>query len=387
MRDAGWLVLPKGANALETGHFYYVLREETTAANGGGGADGEAMTSSAGGGGGASGGGDSGAPRRDPFFTGATAAENWWNRRCAGHHGAAGSTDDEPVVSNVGATWLFGGNFVEVKMDEDGLRGSRYSARIITIEAERAFVEFPAFFQSDEDDETHLTDWVRLEQLWPQPPPPPPDFFERLEIGEPLELYHEDGWWEVALTRSRQAPGGNMSYHVTSALYGTERWASPKLLRPRWKFVRRELESGVLAEYWEALAPEGLVVWEDTQQHALLDNQDLGAQGSDGGGDAPAANGEGRHDAAAASEQEGGGGGGGGGDERARLLGQFEEMHRLAAEYRARVCEVSNAALRIYPLAHSAVVTAGGTLAKPECFTRPLPPLPGLPPLPPPPSE
>ena len=48
--------------------------------------------------------------------------------------------------------------------------------------------------------------------------------------------------------------------------------------------------------------------------------------------------------------------------------------------HRARVTEVSNAALRIYPLAHSAVVSAGGTLAKPECFTRPLPPLPPPPP-------
>ena len=87
--------------------------------------------------------------------------------------------------------------------------------------------------------------------------PPPP-------TGEPLELYFEDGWWEVSLQRSRQAPGGGQTYQVTSSLYGTERWASPDRLRPRWQFVH----NGEL-EYWKAEAPDGLVVWEHRGQRCV----------------------------------------------------------------------------------------------------------------------
>ena len=60
------------------------------------------------------------------------------------------------------------------------------------------------------------------------------------------------------------------------------------------------------------------------------------------------------------------------------LRAQLEMMHQLAHEYRNRIIEVRSAAARIFPLAHSAVVTAGGTLEQPECLTRPIPPLPPL---------
>ena len=84
-------------------------------------------------------------------------------------------------------------------------------------------------------------------------------------------------------------------------------------------------------------------------------------------------------------------GGGGGGDgtlaqrlasarrEAIKLRQQLEAMQRLAAEYHARALEVREAANKIFPLAHSAVVAAGGELLRPECFMRPVPPLPPLP--------
>ena len=38
---------------------------------------------------------------------------------------------------------------------------------------------------------------VRVEQLLPRPPPPPPGWWAGVQEGDTLELFHEDGWWEV----------------------------------------------------------------------------------------------------------------------------------------------------------------------------------------------
>ena len=38
---------------------------------------------------------------------------------------------------------------------------------------------------------------VRVEQLLPRPPPPPPGWWTAVQEGDTLELFHEDGWWEV----------------------------------------------------------------------------------------------------------------------------------------------------------------------------------------------
>ena len=48
--------------------------------------------------------------------------------------------------------------------------------------------------------------------------------------------------------------------------------------------------------------------------------------------------------------------------EQELLRWQLEALHRLAHEYRSRAVEVREAAMRIFPLAHSAVVHAGGAL-------------------------
>ena len=38
---------------------------------------------------------------------------------------------------------------------------------------------------------------VRVEQLLPRPPPPPPGWWTGVQEGDTVELFHEDGWWEV----------------------------------------------------------------------------------------------------------------------------------------------------------------------------------------------
>ena len=355
--------------------------------------------------------------------------------------GDAASGDADHAVRRLGIEptgmgsfqgWLVEGAFVEVGMEEEGLRSSRYSARILHLDLSegRAFVEFSAFFaEGAESDETLLTDWVNVSQLWPPPPPPPPGFFEMLKIGEPLEVYHEDGWWEVTLSKLRQAPNGRTSCLVTSSMYSTERWASLERLRPRWCFERECDDNGtVLREYWRAEAPEGLLVWqEDPNQPdqvaidgGLIDEEGasapplaLPAVGAAEAAEGDAAEGNGHEEdgalldgavsscnahpedayaGAAADATADGTTGGEAYDEASRtsepaasaegeeavLRAQLAAMTRLAREYHARICEVSGAALRLFPLAQAAVLSAGGSLGKPECFTRPLPPMPPL---------
>ena len=256
-------------------------------------------------------------------------------------------------------------------------------------------MEFEAFFEEGSD-ETMLKDWVSLSQLRPQPPPPPPDFFHHIDIGEPLELYHEDGWWEVELQSSKQAADGGLTFKVVSPLYGTERWATTERLRPRWRFVL----SRSAGEHWMAAGNSGLLVWDSNltgqpelprvpvsgrPESAELEDGEDAVEHALASAAVDAAALDAAWSGAAASGAEGGGGGEGSGvegDEQAQLRWQLATLHRLACVYREREAEVRRAALRIFPLAHSAVVNAGGTLEQPECLARGLPPLPPLPPPP-----
>lgn len=366
-------------------------------------------------------------PGRRPYFTSASNAEAWWrggrgsseihSEEHSGGNDAAsphanGDHPEDSASDGLGhGAWLQNGAYVEVKMEEEGLHSSRYQARILELDGDKAFVEFPAFF-NDDDEKTMVTEWVNVQQLWPPPPPPPPDFFDKLSLGAPLDFYLEEGWWEVTLQRTRITATGRTSYQVVSGLYKTEHWTAPDRLRPRWIFVRRpDAETGRLLEYWEAAAPKGLMVWEETNgapleaetsTKVMADIDHSGAGGMEHGHNGmPSSEREVEVEVAAEPTHGGGTAANGHGSswqldssaeqaldssadrsetsERERLQTQLVAMHRLASQYHARVCEVQDAALRMFPLAHSAVVTAGGTLAQPECFTRPVPPLPPLP--------
>ena len=266
---------------------------------------------------------------------------------------ATDSSDHFPI-------WVVRGAYVEVKMEEDGLHGSRYLGRIIDVSGSRAFVEFQAFLADDAaavnegSEQALLTDWVGISQLAPPPPPPPPDFFDKIEIGAPVELYHEEGWWEVTLQRTRPAPSGNTSYHVVSAMYGTERWVNPDRLRPRWHFVRElRFQQGEhrLFEFWRAEAPVGLEVWEEKQGER---------SGQDDGRATAVINvGDPLHQC------------------EAGLRAQLSMLQQLACGYHAQAREMSAAAMRMFPLARTAVERAGGSLTLPACFTRDIrPPVP-----------
>jgi len=206
-----------------------------------------------------------------------------------GPRARADARDSDADAGGLGPTrprWLVEGLTVEVKMDEEGLHSSRYAARILEVreDDETVFVEFEAFDADEGDEDGGLADesavatgssggagrklmeWVDMSRLWPPPPPPPPNFFERIAVGEPLELYLEDGWWEVSLQKSKTTPKSGVEYLVVSPLDQTTNWVTADRLRPRWQFVRRPNGN----EYWLTEAPHGLVVWESTHDELPL---------------------------------------------------------------------------------------------------------------------
>ena len=111
-------------------------------------------------------------------------------------------------------SWLKPQQWVEVRMEDEGLIGSRYEGQVVRIGADPgrsgkdgALVRFLAF--NEEQSNELLCEWVALEQLSPPPPPAPEGFVGRLQLGDPLEVRYDDGWWEVtlrALTEETGAP-------------------------------------------------------------------------------------------------------------------------------------------------------------------------------------
>jgi len=337
-------------------------------------------------------------------------------------------------------SWISEDARVEVRMEEEGLVGSHYPGRVVGVEGSRAFIEFASFF-SDEGGEHPLQDWVEIAQLWPVPPPPPPDFFDRLAEGEPLEVFHEEGWWEVRLRASCLGEGGVRTFQVVSPEYQSERWAPPCELRPLWRFVREG--------HWQAVAPRDLNVFEELMQPAAPPAQPSAAAAAPAAqltsGAAEYTNGAAEEYAAAATaatpkarkeanvvapphaearhpsspakhaarmqaspptgRQRAPSRGGGGGkpvaaaagkaaatangtasvsEQLDELRGRHAALYEAAREYETLLEELRAAANSLFPLANGAVVTAGGTLAKPAALMKELPPLPA--PYPPPPA-
>ena len=82
---------------------------------------------------------------------------------------------------------------------------------------------------------TLLTEWYLNEQLRPPPPKPPDDFLSTLQPGDELEMFYEDGWWEVNYLSSRTGEHGAIEYTVESTQYVAEHVVPAERLRPRWR--------------------------------------------------------------------------------------------------------------------------------------------------------
>ena len=92
---------------------------------------------------------------------------------------------------------------LEVMMTEDGFVGSWYPAilreiKTVDDQPSRAPVELTSIQAGLATDENQK-EWVSLLQLRPEPPPTSAiaNFAEALQPGDPVEMAHEGGWWEV----------------------------------------------------------------------------------------------------------------------------------------------------------------------------------------------
>ena len=91
------------------------------------------------------------------------------------------------------------------------------------------------------------------------------------------ELWHDGGWWEVAVIDRKKGSGGGLALEVESPLYNEEKQekAGSEVLRPRWALVPRrkgegEAEADADASVdWLAMAPFGFKLPWGTTAHEL----------------------------------------------------------------------------------------------------------------------
>jgi len=246
-------------------------------------------------------------------------------------------------------------------MDEEGLRGSWYKVRVLEAGEGDIRVEHQAFTVSEERDEP-VCEWVSPSMLRPLPPPSPPDFISQLTKGDPIEQWHEDGWWEVQLIRKLKACDGKDRVEVSVERYGGYmNELSAAHIRPVWEFT---------GSSWKTAAPRGFEVYEQPWEVREAPPSTI-AGGGGSGIDADVLGGGGRC------------GRGTGGDQPAALQRELAsyrqqnaELLQLAENYRKHIEELRGAARSLFPLAQAAVSAAGGMLNMPECISRPAEPLP-----------
>eukprot|EP00966_Prymnesium_polylepis_P278383 6432310-Prymnesium_polylepis.1 len=131
---------------------------------------------------------------------------------------------------------------VEVVHFDEGLFGSRYAGQVIEVAPSqgrgvtgggaKALVEFDAF--NEEGSDTLLREWHLVKNLQPIPPPTPDGFLKRLTQSDVVEIFYDDGWWEMKFVGTRVGADGT-EYNVRSDLYQTEYWVTADQVRPHWE--------------------------------------------------------------------------------------------------------------------------------------------------------
>ena len=144
---------------------------------------------------------------------------------------------------------------VEVILVDEGLAGSRYAGRVISMKKGQALIQFevrmprPARNRSmpqvstcattlqsfnEEDSEALLREWHKGENLQPVPPPTPTGFHKLLTHGDEVEVRYDDGWWRMTFLGTRQVEGVT-EFNVWSELYQVGRWVTAVEVRPSWQ--------------------------------------------------------------------------------------------------------------------------------------------------------
>uniref|UniRef100_F6HZB9 Agenet domain-containing protein n=1 Tax=Vitis vinifera TaxID=29760 RepID=F6HZB9_VITVI len=105
------------------------------------------------------------------------------------------------------------GEKVEVSSEEEGLRGSWYTATVlrpVTKKTKKIYVEYHTLM-SEEDDSKPLRESVDAILVRPYPPR---EVGRRFKLMEEVDAFYSDGWWEGVVTQDfegadRLSPGGS----------------------------------------------------------------------------------------------------------------------------------------------------------------------------------
>ena len=96
-------------------------------------------------------------------------------------------------------------------------------------------VEYDELLAGAEGSQTKLRENVSSADLRLRVPPTPGGFARLLRPGDVLELFHEDGWWEVKLEAVVVGSGPSV-FQVSSLQYDNTHEVAAESLRPLWRW-------------------------------------------------------------------------------------------------------------------------------------------------------
>ena len=124
------------------------------------------------------------------------------------------------------------GSLVEVRGTEEGFLGSWYGARILEVREGRGGAQLRlCYLAFQEDDGSFWEDWVDHVHVRPMPPDRDDTFIVGLRKGAPLEIFIEEGWWEVELSGR-----DGTNYLAAAKRYHVEHNVPLQQLRPAWRW-------------------------------------------------------------------------------------------------------------------------------------------------------
>jgi hypothetical protein len=138
----------------------------------------------------------SGFPR--PMIGGLTGASGF----LSSPSGAPGMRIGEPLSA---WAWATASAHAEVSLSADVARGAWWTVQLLELQQQGALVSYEAFAEKD-GSHARLQEWVPWSRARPRPPATPADFLDATRVGEAVQLWWEDAWWDATLLRGPGAP-------------------------------------------------------------------------------------------------------------------------------------------------------------------------------------
>uniref|UniRef100_A0A7S3C2C9 Agenet domain-containing protein n=1 Tax=Haptolina ericina TaxID=156174 RepID=A0A7S3C2C9_9EUKA len=119
---------------------------------------------------------------------------------------------------------------VEVMGHDQGFEGSWYAAEVINAkDYAQLLISYDSLFEEDNPTK-QLTEHVTADQLRPKPPDPPANWQTTLVEGQPIEMIHDGGKWEVDFIQFE----GQDQLLVYSKNWGTKHLVTLDNALPGW---------------------------------------------------------------------------------------------------------------------------------------------------------